>query len=70
MTRLDRLIRRAVQSWQFWRMRRERERAMPELRAHRLRREALRRQHRRGVAGIEEEQRRTLHAAMAGKAGA
>ena len=62
-----RLIRRALWGWQAWKMRRELERAMPELRDLRQRREQCRKQHKCGSAEIERKQRARINAALAGR---
>lgn len=61
-----RLVDRALWEWRVWRMRKQRERDMPELRDIRMRREACRKQHRRGIAAVEREARAALHANMRG----
>lgn len=64
---IPRLIRKAVWTWTAYRMRKQRERAMPELRALRVRREEARKHH-RNAAMVERQLRNTLHQAMGGPA--
>lgn len=63
-----RLVDRAIWEWRVFRMRKQREREMPELRDIRLRLESCRKQHRRGIAAVEREAQAALHANMAGRA--
>jgi hypothetical protein len=61
---LTRLIDRAIWQWTVWRMRCERERLHPELKAIRLRKEACRKQHRRGIVESEKAASAVLHEKM------
>jgi hypothetical protein len=63
---LTRLIDRAIWQWTVWRMRCERERLHPELKAIRLRKEACRKQHRRGIVESEKAASAVLHEELRG----
>ena len=63
-----RLIDRALWGWTVWRMRRQRERAYPELKLLRLEQQACRKRHRAGAKAAEKAAQAMMHANMAGRA--
>ena len=65
---MNKLIRRAILSWQSWRDRQRIRRAYPVLRDLDRMQAEYRRTHKRGSARIIKAKRDAIHAALAGKA--
>lgn len=65
---MNKLIRRAILSWQNWRSRQRIRRAYPVLRDLDRQLAKYRRSHKRGSARIIKAKRDAIHAALAGKA--